>query len=296
MYHQISTGIKTGALILAVGAVAACSTTEDMVARLTGSSSASDVVDTAKLEAVLADPRRDNDRGRDASRHPAETIAFFGIGPTDTVVEALPGGGWYRRVLLPYLTSDGQYMAVNYPVELWGDRLSEERREAVANWPQTYPVDALEDAPEGAKVAAAFVFGSVPEEIKGTVDHVVYIRALHHLSYTGWLDDAIKDTFDMLKPGGVVGIVQHRAKADAPEDYSTGTKGYLKEADVIAAFEAGGFKLEGSSGINANPKDTADYEGGVWTLPPSLRGEDEDKDKYVEIGESDRMTLKFVKP
>lgn len=249
-----------------------------------------------KLASVLADPRRDEDRARDAFRNPGETLTFFGIQPNMTVVEALPGGGWYTRVILPYVHQDGSYIAMNYPMpvfeQIFGDRLTDERRASLQAWDETFLEEGAAYGPEGAVVDATIRFTEVPDEMAGAADAVLYIRALHNMARLGMLDAAAEDAFKILKSGGVVGVVQHRAKADAPDDYADGSKGYLREADVIAAFEAAGFTLEESSDINANPNDPADHEQGVWAMPPTGAG----GEATAELGESDRMTLRFRKP
>ncbi len=264
--------------------------------------------DAAKLDAVLADPRREKDRARDGFRHTAETMAFFDLSPKSNIVEVLPGGGWYTRVLLPYVSPDGGWYGLNYGMKLgeafmtYSDReMTDEQRQERLDWPNTYPAKAAQNGPEDAAVKGAFLFDAIPDDAKGKMDAVIYIRALHHLNRfdPAIFEAAIADSYALLKPGGIVGIVQHRAKEDyGTAEYDTsGHKGYLKQSYVISMFENGGFVLDGTSEINANPNDTADYEGGVWTLPPSLRGKDESqKEHYTMIGESDRMTLRFRKP
>ncbi|MDQ7018284.1 MAG: hypothetical protein Q9M33_03870 [Robiginitomaculum sp.] len=273
-------------------------TSEDTAARL----------DQAKLDTVLADPRRDADRQRDAYRHTAQTMALFDLSPHDNVVEVLPGGGWYTRVLLPYVSPDGGWYGINYSRDLRkgifaasGREISDEALAEYGQWPQTYPPMAAKNGPPNGAVKGAMLFGEVPSSHYGQMDAVLFIRALHHLNRIDpkYLEEAIADSFHLLKPGGMVGVVQHRAKEDYGDvDYdTTGNKGYMKQSYIIAMFEKGGFVLDGQSEINANPKDTADYENGVWTLPPSLRGKDEAmQDHYIQIGESDRMTLRFRKP
>lgn len=257
----------------------------------------------AKLGTVLLDERRKDDLARGKYRHPAETLAFFGIEPDMTVVEALPGGGWYTRILLPYLHPEGSYMAINYPISLFetlladvGIPMSEERRASIAGFETMFPQTAEKFGPEGAKIEAAMTFGNIKAEYHGKADAVLYIRALHNLARYDQLDVAVSDSFNLLKSGGVVGIVQHRAKADAPDAYTTGQAGYLKQADVISAFEKGGFIFEQAAEFNANTKDSADYAKGVWTLPPTLNEGEKDREKYIAIGRSDRMTLRFRKP
>jgi len=264
--------------------------------------------DQAKLDTVLADPRRDADRQRDAYRHTAQTMAFFNLSPQDNVVEVLPGGGWYTRVLLPYVSPDGGWYGINYSRDLRkgifttsGREISDEALVEYGQWPRTYPAMAAQNGPPNSAVKGAFLFGEVPPDDMGQMDAVLFIRALHHLNRIDpkYLEEAIADSFDLLKPGGIVGVVQHRAREDYGDmDYdTTGNKGYMKQSYIIAMFEKGGFALDGQSEINANPKDTADYENGVWTLPPSLRGKDAAmQEHYIQIGESDRMTLRFKKP
>ena len=264
--------------------------------------------DEARLEAVMADPRRDTDRARDIYRHTAKTMAFFDLSPHDNVVEVLPGGGWYTRVLLPYVSPEGGWYGINYSRALRkgifaaSDReISDEALAEYAGWPQTYPAMAAKNGPPNSAVKGAFLFGEVPQSDYGQMDAVIFIRALHHLNRIDpkFLEEAITASFNLLKAGGIVGVVQHRARESYGDvDYdTTGNKGYVKQSYIIAMFEKGGFVLDGQSEINANPKDTADYERGVWTLPPSLRGKDETmKEHYIQIGESDRMTLRFKKP
>jgi predicted methyltransferase len=249
------------------------------------------------LQEIIDDPARTEDAARDQFRNPRQTLEFFGIEPGDTVVEALPGGGWYTRILLPYLGEEGRYHAVNYPMpvfeQIFADRLTDERRAELADWENTFPGQA---AAWGGDVDGAFRFGAVPAELEGGADAVLYIRALHNLARFNMLDMAAQDAFALLEPGGVAGVVQHRAPAGEPDERADGSRGYLREADVIAAFEPAGFELEDSSDINANPRDTADWEQGVWALPPTLGGPDDERERMREIGESDRMTLKFRKP
>jgi predicted methyltransferase len=246
----------------------------------------------AALEAVLADARRDGDRARDDWRNPAETLAFFDVRPEHTVVEALPGGGWYTRILLPYTEQSGGYIAINYPMAvleaIFGDRMTDERRAAAQGLEETFPVEA---AAWGGTVDAMTRFGEVSDVLAGTVDRVLYIRALHNMARTGNLEMAVNDAWTLLAPGGIAGVVQHRAPADEADARADGSRGYLREADVIAAFEARGFVLEGTSEINANPNDPADADGGVWTRLPSSQ-----TDEARAIGETDRMTLRFRKP
>ncbi len=253
------------------------------------------------LEAVL-EARSDEDKVRDQFRHPKETLEFFGVTSSSRVVEALPGGGWYTRILLPLVAENGAYAGANYQADmfkiLFGDRLTEERYNGLKNWPETFPGRAAEWV-EGEPEVKAWSFGSAPQDLYGTMDHVLFIRALHNLKRSGgtYLEEAVLEAYELLKPGGVVGVVQHRAPADASDDWANGSAGYIKESALIATFEEAGFQLAEKSEINANPKDKPTADDIVWRLPPSLRVKDEElKKKNQEIGESDRMTLKFVKP
>jgi predicted methyltransferase len=239
--------------------------------------------------AVDAPTRTAANRARDQYRHPAETLAFFGIKPSDTVVEIWPGGGWYTEILAPYLASGGGKLILASPD--WGrggiDKLK------AANAP-LYGSLTVADFP---------VFDGKAAEIPAdSVDAVLTFRNVHNWRMGYRRDDkadyglaAFQQIYAMLKPGGVLGIEDHRLpeSADAARERESG---YIKTSTVIRLAEQAGFQLAGQSEINANPKDTADWEHGVWTLPPTLALKDQDRDKYLAIGESDRMTLKFVKP
>ncbi len=245
--------------------------------------------------------RPEMDKARDKYRHPKGTLEFFGIGPETKVVEVLPGGGWYTRILLPLVAEKGAFAGLNYDPEMmkaaFGDRMTEERLEGARKWPETYPAKAAEFV-EGTPEINAWNFGSVSEDAHGTYDAVLFIRALHNMSRAEgeWRANALKDAYNLLKPGGVVGVVQHRAPDDAEGALASGSAGYLVQEDVIAAFEEAGFKLDAISDINANPMDKPEAGDIVWRLQPSLRGPDETKEAMKAIGESNRMTLKFVKP
>ncbi|QUL36845.1 class I SAM-dependent methyltransferase [Erythrobacter sp. JK5] len=274
----------------AIAAIAACAPAAESHEEAVGAASASDA-----LAEVLASDLRAEDRARDQYRHPGETLAFFRIEPTMTVAEYGPGGGWYTRILAPYLVQDGQYIAVNFPPE-GASSLGEDFVARVRQGGETFSARQSEAMQIPAEKLPFHFGNAIPDEINGTVDRVLIFRMMHNLKRWGLADSEIEALFKALKPGGLLGVVQHRAKADAPAEYVDGNKGYLKEDELIAFFEGKGFELVGTSEINANPKDTADYEAGVWTLPPSYAKGDEDRAKYTEIGESDRMTLLFRKP
>ena len=250
--------------------------------------SAQPEVDKDLSAAVAAPTRSEANRARDQYRHPAQTLAFFGIKPTDTVVELWPGGGWYTEILAPYLASEGK-LIVAAPSGKASDAITAK----LAADPATY-----------GKVSAA----NFPALLGGTgvapgsADVVLTFRNVHNWKMgsgnpqkADYSEAAFKEIFTMLKPGGVLGIEDHRLpeSADAAREQSSG---YIKVSTIRAAAEKAGFKFAGSSEINANPKDTKDYPKGVWTLPPNFAEKDIDRAKYAAIGESDRMTLKFVKP
>jgi len=263
-----------------------------------------EVTSEAKLAAILAAQPEDV-QARYGARNPAETLAFFGIEPGMKVAEALPGGGWYSKILLPYLGEDGVLVGAHYPDELWamfgfGDEWAATRIEGTANWPN----QAAEWGIEGGAKIKSVQLTKMPDEASDMLDAVLFIRALHNLNRfsegeTNYMADTLAETYRVLKPGGIVGVVQH-AGPDANSDaWANGSNGYLKEAAVVAAFEAAGFELAGSSDLNANPADVPSEEEFVWRLPPVLNGTEdgsEERAAYEAIGESNRMTLKFRKP
>jgi len=249
----------------------------------------SDAAPGAAIEAAVANPARlDSERPRDTYRHPAQTLRFFGVEPNQTVIEYSPGGGWYTRILMPLLAAHGHYIAVvdNTP------RAIEAARKLVA------------PLPGGAKAGVnGFDVATATMAKPNSVDRVLTFRNVHNLLMPedgGAKDGSVaraffRAAFKALKPGGVLGVVDHRLPetADAARER---TSGYVKRSTVIRLATDAGFKLAGESEINANPKDTADWPNGVWTLPPTLSQKDQDRAKYLAIGESDRMTLRFVKP
>ncbi len=228
--------------------------------------------------AVAADHRSVGNVARDPARHPYETLSFFGIKPTDTVVELAPGGGWYTENLAPYLREQGQLYAV-----------------AGASTRFKAKMDSL---PVYGKVKiTTFDAAKGQTEIApaGTADAVLTFRNVHNWMDNGSVQAVFDAAFKALKSGGVLGVEEHRLPAARTQD-PKGSTGYVHEATVIKFAETAGFKLAGKSEVNANPKDTADHPEGVWTLPPTYALKDKDRAKYQAIGESDRMTLKFVKP
>jgi predicted methyltransferase len=241
------------------------------------------------LDAALKSPHRaPGNAARDKARHPRETLEFFGLKPTQTVLEYGPGEGWYTEILAPVLAAKGKLLVNSADPQGPADA----RSTLYAHRLQRF----LGKSPElFGKVEPIIVDPKDPKlDHEGQVDLVILARELHGMVNDGSLAHWLGEFQRALKPGGVLGIEQHRAKADANPEESA-KKGYLPEKWVIQQIEAAGFKLAAKSEINANPKDTKDYEQGVWTLPPSFRLGDKDHDKYAAIGESDRMTLRFVK-
>lgn len=257
--------------------------------------------DDSKLAAIIAE-RSAEDRARDDFRHPAQTIGFFRVEPGMTVAEALPGGGWYTRILAPYLAPGGTLYGVTYVDRMWpmfgfGDDWVKKRLEISKNFAKQ-----ARDYAGGDLSTAGFTFGTVPPKAQGSVDRVLMIRALHNLarfeSEAGTLSQALSAVRAMLKPDGLVGVVQHRAPESASDAGTDGSRGYLKQSAVIERFEQAGFELVASSEINANSKDQPGEKDIVWRLPPSYSGSGDDTDKRAAmdaIGESDRMTLLFRK-
>lgn len=234
------------------------------------------------------DHRSEKNRARNASRRPGQTLAFFGIKPDMTVVEIAPGGGWYTEVLAPYLKQNGRYFAAHY------DPNSE--REYYRNSVKRY-TEKLAANPALYGDVKLTVF-SPPDNMApapdGSADMIVTFRNTHGWMRDGNAEAAFAAMYKALKPGGILGVVQHRGDPDKEQDPKAAS-GYIREDLMIKMVEAAGFTLEDHSEINANPRDTKDYEKGVWTLPPGFRDKDLNRAKYEAIGESDRMTLKFVK-
>jgi predicted methyltransferase len=245
----------------------------------------------ARLTKVVAgDHRADDNKARDRYRHPVETLAWLGMKPDMTVVELSPGGGWYTEILAPYLRKEGKLYAAGFNPESeveYRRKGAKRYADKLAANPEIY--DKIEvtilEPPDKLEIAPA-----------GSADMIVTFRNFH-----GWMDGSDKvDTilraiFRTLKPGGVFALVQHRGNSSTPQDPKA-ESGYVNQDHVIALVKKAGFEFVASSEINANSADDADHPEGVWTLPPSLALEDKDREKYLAIGESDRMTLKFRRP
>lgn len=241
----------------------------------------------AALRAAVADPARTaNFVARDKSRHPAEELAFFGIKPGMTVVELWPGGGYWTEIIGPYLAKSGTYYAALPSTD------DAEENQSVTRW--------------RARVAAAKGrFGDIHETTlasghydiapAGSADLVLTFRNLHNWMDGGYADQALAACFKALKPGGILGIEEHRGRNDKPQDPKA-KDGYVREDYAIALAKKAGFVLVAKSEMNANPKDTKEWPDGVWTLPPTLAQGDKDRAKYQAIGEADNFVLKFRKP
>lgn len=248
----------------------------------------------AELAAAVSNPLRDKDRARDVYRRPAETLAFFQIAPDMKVGEYAPGGEWYSRLLGLYLGPKGKLVGLYFDPA--SGPFNETQQKGIRDGAAKYPADIAGWSGLPADRFAAYALDAVPAAEKGTFDRILVMRMMHNLLRWNIADREIKAMRDLLKPGGMIGIEQHRARPNAPYSYTDGNKGYLREKDVIAFMELNGFEFVGSSKANANPKDPANWPNGVWTLPPALRdAKDEDKPRLNAIGESDRMTLLFRK-
>lgn len=297
---------KTLTLLIAVF-LAACQPAQDPAAA--GAADAADTLAVAEPDRLAAslDMQPDDVKARYQYRHPRETLEFLGIEPGMTVVEGLPGGGWYTKVLLPYLGGHGHLIGANYSLEMYPlfsfatEEVLAEQNAWLANW----PVEADGWRGDDGATIAAFHFGSMPDDITATADAVFFARVLHNLARfenTGqgdFLTTALAESYAVLKPGGIFGVIQHHARDDMPDDWANGSKGYLKKQFVIDQIEQAGFEFVAESDMNANEKDRPGTDDIVWRLPPSLATSRDDADlkvQYEAVGESNRMTLKFRKP
>jgi predicted methyltransferase len=244
--------------------------------------------DDSQLRAAIAGSHRSAANvARDAWRHPYETLTFFGIRPDMTVVELTPEGGWYTEILAPYLHDKGKLIGAGEafePAKRYGMMFKKKLDANPAVYGKVVP--GVFEPPSHYNFAAP-----------NSVDMVLTFRNVHNWVEFGdeQMQGVFKAIYASLKPGGVLGVTDHRLPESVPQD-AKASSGYLHESYVIKMAESAGFKLAAKSEINANPKDKADHKRGVWALPPTLANRDEDREKYQAIGESDRMTLKFVKP
>jgi predicted methyltransferase len=288
--------MKNTSLCLALGlALAACgpaaeqappaASASDQPAEVVAPATAEAAPVDALAAAIAGDWRSEKNKARDVYRHPKETLEFFGVKPGQTLIEITPGGGWYTEILAPLLKGNGTYIAA-FPVDSTSDyakRSNDNFRAMLVSDPTHL----------GEAKTVEYDAKSPNLGADGSADVVVTFRNVHN-----WGDNApamFKAFFAVLKPGGVLGVADHRAAEGADPESLKGS-GYMLTESVKKLATDAGFELVAESEINANPKDTRNYEKGVWTLPPSLALGDVDRDKYLAIGESDRMTLKFHKP
>jgi predicted methyltransferase len=260
--------------------------------------------DPARLAEVLA-AQPEEVQARYVYRHPQETLEFFEVSPGGVVVEALPGRGWYTKILSAYVGPQGKVVGVDYSRDMFPlfGFFSDEQLKAKETWKEDWVAGTAEWGIENGASISAFVFGEMPVEMKGTVDTVLFIRALHNLArfedQGGFLTTALQNAFDVLKPGGIAGVVQHQARDGMPDDWAGGRNGYLKDDFVIRVMSDAGFEYLGMSEVNHNEKDQPTVDDLVWRLPPTLLGARDNPELKAEreaIGESNRMTLKFRKP
>lgn len=265
------------------------------VSLLAGCSDSVETADAGAMsleQAVNNNPARSADNlSRDRHRHPIETLTFFEVEPNMTVVEIWPGGGWYTEILAPYLKDQGKLYAAHFPQSETREYYVNSRAsfiERVAKDPAFSDITVTEFAPmEDSEIAPA-----------GSADRVLTFRNLHNWYMNAGeegVEAAFATFYKALKPGGILGVVDHRLPESRPNTHMD-SSGYMKQSLAVKAAEAVGFELVKSSDINANPDDTADHPRGVWTLPPTLGLGEQDRERYQGIGESDRFTLKFKKP
>lgn len=248
-----------------------------------------------ELAAAVANPLRAKDAERDRWRKPDQTLAFFQVTPEMKVGEYAPGGEWYSRLLGLYLGPRGKLVGLYF--DPTSGAFNETQQKGIRDGAVKYPADVAAASGLPVERFAGMTLEKIPDAEKGTFDRILVMRMMHNLLRWNIADREIKAMRELLKPDGMIGIEQHRARPNAPFSYTDGSKGYLREADVIKFMEINGFTYVGSSNANANPRDPANHEAGVWYLPPILRGATDDADKASrqKIGESDRMTLLFRK-
>lgn len=281
MRRAIGSGVFVGLLAVALTAVATLAGAAPASSETTGA-------DLAKLKAVVnGEQRSAENKARDKYRHPVETLAFFGIRPNMTVVELWPFGGWYTQIIAPYLRGKGTYYAAAQ------DPTSNNAEDKQYNAELKALLDARPDLYSEVKwsVLAKGKYDLAPS---GSADMVLTFRNIHNWVWSGTEKDVFAAAFRALKPGGILGVEEHRS--NNPQEKPGRGQAYTGEDYAIGLIESVGFKLVARSSINNNPKDTKDYPKGVWTLPPSYAEGDKDRARYAAIGESDRFTLKFVKP
>ena len=288
----------------AATALSGCKTIDGVVGNAQTRSADETAANSAKLAAIL-DAQDDETKARYAFRNPQETIEFFGIEPGMTVVDTLAGQVWYSGILSDYIGAEGRVIAADFPLDMWplfGDFANEEFLEGRTSWAETFTETASENVGEDDAPVSGAVYGSFSDDLDASVDVLLMIRAVHHFNRFeeegGYFTSALTDASRVLKPGGVLGIVQHRAPEGNSDKSSEGDTGYVKQSHVISFVENAGFELEATSEVNANPKDVPADSDIVWRLPPTLGTSAEDEQlgaEFTAIGESDRMTLRFRK-
>ncbi|MFW5444390.1 MAG: class I SAM-dependent methyltransferase [Methylococcaceae bacterium] len=245
---------------------------------------------TLLQQAIDGNHRSAEHKNRDQYRHPLATLSFFQLEPTMTVVEIWPGGkGWYTEILAPYLKQNGTFYAANYSANSKIPYFTKNLQKF------NDKIKAQPDIYSNIKVTELHPPQQLSIAPKSSADRVLTFRNVHNWMKNGQTKTVFSAMYDALKTGGILGIVEHRAPADTAQDPKA-ISGYVTEATVISLAEKAGFKLVAKSEINANANDSANHPKGVWTLPPSLRLKQQDREHYLAIGESDRMTLKFIKP
>lgn len=272
--------------------MAACAGPTTSTSSASASTPTATPANAAQLQAAVAGPQRgDKARQRDLYRHPQETLQFFELTPSQTVLEIAPGGGWYTEILAPYLRDHGQLYEAEYDgpqavpsAEAQANRAAFARKFAAA--PAVYGNVVVGTLKAGQ-------FTGIPVDAR--FDRVLTFRNIHNWIKDGQIDANLRAFYAALKPGGILGVEEHRA-APGTSLQQTIDSGYVTEDYVIEHARAAGFQLIGRSEVNSNPRDTKDYPHGVWSLPPTYEGGDVDRAKYAAIGESDRMTLRFLKP
>lgn len=242
--------------------------------------------DPGLTAAVAAPGRTATFVARDKARHPVEELTFFGLKPGMTVVELWPGGGYWTEILGAYLSKGGTYYVALEPAH------NNESTQTLAHWRARV---AAEKDRLGTLHETALGAGQFDIAPPGSADLVLTFRNLHNWMDEGYVDEALAAIFKALKPGGILGIEEHRGRNDQPQDPKAAS-GYVREDYAIALAKKAGFVLVGKSEIDANPKDTKDWVDGVWTLPPTLSQGDKDRERYIAIGEADNFVLKFRKP
>lgn len=233
-------------------------------------------------EAIGSDRRTDNNRVRDQYRHPLQTLEFFDIKPDQTVIEVWPASGWYTEILSPFLAENGHYIAAVRKTDMTDEGNADLKKWTAANSDVASKIKYVEFSAEHLELEP------------NSADRIVTFRNVHNWMKGNNEKKFFKAFFKALKPGGILGVVEHRAGKNPKETH--GEKGYVSEKAVIAMAKSAGFQLVEKSEINANPLDTKNYPDGVWDLPPTFKQKEVNRDRYLAIGESDRMTLKFVKP